>query len=61
MPEEDFHLSSQVHFQAHMPSLRDFSVFRFTDPQFHAGLSTGRPFGTRETAVLPGWAILVMV
>jgi len=20
MPEEDFHLSSQVHFQAHMPS-----------------------------------------
>jgi len=21
MPEEDFHLSSQVHFQAHMPSL----------------------------------------
>jgi len=31
MPEEDFHLSSQVHFQAHMPSLRD-STLPFTDP-----------------------------
>ena len=31
MPEEDFHLSSQVHFQAHVPSLRDFSLLPFAD------------------------------
>jgi hypothetical protein len=28
MPEEDLHLSNQVHFQAHQPSLRDFPFFR---------------------------------
>ena len=38
MPEEDFHLSNQVHFQAHVPPLRG-SSFCYRYPGFRAAHS----------------------